>query len=143
LPDRKINCAQSEGDALHNGRTIMVLVDTSVWIQHFHEGCKGLSDLLNESEVACHPFIVGELACGYLKKRTEILSLLQALPMLPLVDSEEYFTFIDVHRLFGKGLGFVDIHILASARLTSTWLWTLDKSLATIAVQFKIAYKLR
>jgi predicted nucleic acid-binding protein len=140
LPDRKINYARSEGDALHNGLIIMVLVDTSVWIQHFRAGCKGLSDLLNESDVACHPFIVGELACGYLKNRTEILSLLQALPMLPLVDSEEYFKFIDAHRLFGKGLGFVDIHILASARLTSTWLWTFDNSLAAIAAQFKITY---
>ncbi len=119
----------------------MVLVDTSIWIRHFREGCKGLSDLLNESDVACHPFIVGELACGYLKNRKEILSLIRALPMLPLVDSEEYFDFVDVHRLFGKGLGFADIHILASARLTSNWLWTFDNALATIAARFKMAYK--
>jgi len=118
----------------------MVLVDTSVWIQHFRKGCKGLSDLLNESDVACHPFIVGELACGYLKNRKEILSLLQALPMLPLVDPDEYFSFIDTHRLFGKGLGFVDIHILASARLTSNWLWTFDNALVTTSAQFKMAY---
>jgi predicted nucleic acid-binding protein len=141
LPDRKINYAQSEGGALRHGLIIMVLVDTSVWIQHFREGCTGLSDLLNESDVACHPFIVSELACGYLKNRTEILSLLNALPMLPLVDPEEYFKFIDAHRLFGKGLGFVDIHVLASARLTSTWLWTFDNALATIAAQFKIGYR--
>lgn len=119
----------------------MVLVDTSVWIQHFREGCKALSDLLNESEVACHPFIVGELACGHLNNRTEILSLLHALPMLPLVTSEEYYKFIEVHRLFGKGLGFVDIHILASARLASTWLWTFDKTLETMAARFKMAYR--
>jgi predicted nucleic acid-binding protein len=141
LPDRKTNYARSEDDVLRKGLFIMVLVDTSVWIRHFREGCKGLSELLNESDVACHPFIMGELACGYLKKRTEILSLLHALPMLPLVDSEEYFNFIDAHRLFGKGLGFVDIHILASARLASAWLWTFDKALATTAAQFKIAYK--
>ena len=119
----------------------MVLVDTSVWIRHFREGCKGLSDLLNEADVACHPFIVGELACGYLKNRKEILSLLQALPMLSSIDSEEYFNFIDAHHLFGKGLGFVDIHILASARLTSAFLWTFDNRLTTIAAQFKMAYK--
>ena len=111
---RKINCAQSKGGGPRTSLLIMVLVDTSVWIRHFREGCKGLSDLLNEADVACHPFIVGELACGYLKNRKEILSLLQALPMLSSIDSEEYFNFIDAHHLFGKGLGFVDINRTAT-----------------------------
>ena len=111
----------------------MVLVDTSVWVSHFRESDNGLVDLLNNAEVACHPFIIGELTCGNLKNRTTVISLLEALPMAVLVEHEEVLAFIESHDLMGKGLGYVDVHLLASAVLTSVSLWTLDKKLEKAA----------
>ncbi len=118
----------------------MVIVDTSVWITHLRSGDVGLETLLNESYVACHPFIVGELACGNLTNRAEILSLLQALPMATSVEHEELMRFIENHRLMAKGLGYVDMHLLASAKLTDIPLWTLDKRLAEASAALGISY---
>jgi predicted nucleic acid-binding protein len=111
----------------------MVLVDTSVWVSHLRETHAGLVDLLNDGEVACHPFVVGELACGNIKNRTTILSLLEALPMALLVEHEEVLAFIENHDLMGKGFGYIDVHLLASAVLTGLSLWTLDKKLEKVA----------
>jgi predicted nucleic acid-binding protein len=111
----------------------MVLVDTSVWVSHLCETHAGLMDLLDDGEVACHPFIVGELACGNVKNRTTILSLLEALPMALMVEDEEVLAFIDNHDLMGKGLGYIDVHLLASAVLSGLPLWTLDKKLEKAA----------
>jgi predicted nucleic acid-binding protein len=111
----------------------MVLVDTSIWVSHLRETHAGLVDLLNDGEVACHPFIVGELACGDLKNRTIILSLLEALPMALLSEHEEALAFIENNDLMGKGLGYIDIHLLASAVLTGIPLWTFDRKLEKIA----------
>jgi predicted nucleic acid-binding protein len=111
----------------------MVLVDTSVWVSHLRETHAGLVDLLDDGEVACHPFIVGELACGNVKNRTTILSLLEALPMALMVEDEEVLAFIDNHDLMGKGLGYIDVHLLASAVLSGLPLWTLDKKLEKAA----------
>jgi predicted nucleic acid-binding protein len=107
----------------------MVLVDASVWVDHFRQGNIGLIDLLNEGQVVSHPFIIGELACGNLKNRSQILSLLSTLPTALVVEHEEMMGFIENHRLMGKGLGFIDVHLLASAMLTNVPLWTLDKRL--------------
>ncbi|MCU0578770.1 MAG: type II toxin-antitoxin system VapC family toxin [Desulfobacterota bacterium] len=107
----------------------MVLVDTSVWIRHFREGAPHLARLLDAGKVLCHPFIVGELVCGNLKNRQEILSLLQLLPRATQAKDEEVLQFIEQHRLLGKGLGYIDIHLSASAVLTGVLLWTLDKRL--------------
>jgi predicted nucleic acid-binding protein len=107
----------------------MVLVDTSVWVAHFRSGDVGLEALLEEAHVVSHPFIVGELACGNLKNRTGILSLLQALPAAVLVDHEEVMFFIENHGLMGKGLGYIDMHLIASAVMTRVPIWTLDKEL--------------
>jgi len=107
----------------------MVLVDTSVWVSHLREGVVGLEKLLNDGEVVCHPFIVGELACGNLKNRHEILTYLQSLPMTILAEDEEVLKFIENNQLMGKGLGYIDIHLIASAVLTDVSLWTLDKTL--------------
>ncbi|MDI6632244.1 MAG: PIN domain-containing protein, partial [Thermoanaerobacteraceae bacterium] len=96
----------------------MVLVDTSVWVLHLRERNTELEKLLNDGDVVCHPFIIGELACGNLKNRSEILSLLQALPMATQAEHEEVMQFIDKYRLMGKGLGYIDMHLLASALLT-------------------------
>lgn len=111
----------------------MILVDTSVWVEHFRHGDVGLETPLNNGQVACHPFIVGELACGNLKKRSQILSLLDTLPMAHLAEHEEVMHIIEKYRLMGKGLGYIDVHLLASAMLANISLWTLDKRLTTVS----------
>ncbi|MCX5805776.1 MAG: PIN domain-containing protein [Proteobacteria bacterium] len=118
----------------------MVLVDTSVWVSHFRESNSGLVNLLNNTEVICHPFIVGELACGNLKDRMTVISLLEALPMAVLVEHDEVLAFIESHDLMGKGLGYVDVHLLASAVLTSVSLWTIDKKLEKAAKGLRCKY---
>ena len=119
----------------------MVLVDTSVWIDHLRKNDQHLQLLLIDGEVVCHPLIIGELVCGNLNNRKEILGLLQALPMAFEIDFEEYLYFVEEHNLFGKGIGYIDIQLLASAKLSQTSLWTLDKRLKAIAVEFGINYK--
>jgi predicted nucleic acid-binding protein len=118
----------------------MVLVDTSVWVDHLRRTETGLVALLNKGSVLCHPFIIGELACGNLKNRTEVLALLRILPSVPAADVHEVLLLIDEHRLMGKGLGFVDVHLLASALLSSAPLWTFDKRLARAAAGLGIGH---
>ena len=117
----------------------MVLVDTSVWIDHLRTGEGKLSRLLEEGEVAVHPFVIGELACGDLRNRREILSLLSDLPRLVPVADEEALLFIDHHRLHGRGLGFVDMHLLASCAVEETALWSKDARLMKAARQLGLA----
>ena len=112
----------------------MILVDTSVWIEHLHSGSIELGELLNEGGVACHPFIIGELACGNLKNRDEIISLLKELPLATCAEDDEVIRFINDHKLMGKGLGYIDIHLLMSAMLTRIPLWTMDKRLHQISL---------
>jgi len=112
----------------------MILVDTSVWVEHLRSGTVELEALLRDGHVACHPFILGELACGNLKNRTEILSLLQDLPMASHADDDEVIRFIEDHKLMGKGLGYFDIHLLISALLTRMPLWTRDKRLHEVSL---------
>ena len=119
----------------------MVLVDTSVWVSHLREGNSDLADLLNVGEVVCHRFVVGEIACGNLRNRAEIMSLLQALPMCIVAEHEEVLEFIDNGGLMGKGLGYIDVHLLASAVLTDTPLWTLDKQLKQAANALNISHE--
>lgn len=118
----------------------MVLVDTSVWVSHFREGNAELETLLNRGGVLCHPFIVGELACGNLKDRAEILYLLRQLPRSLDASHDEVIAFIEINRLMGKGIGFVDVALLASAVLSDVPLWTLDKRLAQAADALHAAY---
>ena len=118
----------------------MVLVDTSVWVVHLRRGDIGLETLLNEGYVVCHPFIVGELSCGNLKNRSEILSLLQALPIVTPAEHEEVMRFIENYSLMGKGLGYIDMHLLASAILSRVPLWTLDKKLKQVSLKLGLAY---
>ncbi len=118
----------------------IVLVDTSVWISHFRKGNAQLQDFLIEGKVACHPFIIGELACGNLKNRQEILALLEALPKTVLAGHEEVLYFIELHRLMGKGLGYIDTHLLASTQLSEVLLWTLDNNLKDAANELNLSF---
>lgn len=118
----------------------MVLVDTSVWVHHFRSSESQLISLLNNSEVMIHPFIIGELACGNLRNRREILSLLHALPSTTVLDSDDVLFFIEKNSLMGKGVGLIDVHLLAAAKLGNISLWTNDKNLATLAGKLNLAY---
>ena len=118
----------------------MVLVDTSVWVAHLRMGSRILEGLLLDGEVLGHPFVIGELACGNLANRKEILSLLAALPSAQVIEFEEFLYFIDQHRLMGRGIGFVDIHLLASAKLADSPLYTSDKRLKAEARRMGLAY---
>ncbi len=119
----------------------MILVDTSIWVTHLRQGSRQLEKLLMDAEVMCHPFIIGELACGNLKNRNEIISLLQSLPVASAIEFDEFLFFIDRNQLMGKGIGFVDIHLLASAQLTGVPLWTADKKLKSAANHLDLAFK--
>jgi predicted nucleic acid-binding protein len=111
----------------------VILVDTSVWVDHFRRGNSELAEALERGEVLTHPFILGELACGDLKKRREVLELMRALPQAIAASDEEALLFIEERRLFGKGIGYIDAHLLASVALTEgAQLWTLDKKLAAL-----------
>ena len=120
-----------------------VLVDTSIWVNHFRSSNSHLQDLLNNTEVVCHPLIIGELACGNLKKRKEILALLAALPTATEIDYEEALEFIELNRLMGKGIGFIDIMLLASSLLSALPIWTNDSKLNEAAQRLNISYKPR
>jgi predicted nucleic acid-binding protein len=118
----------------------MILVDTSVWVSHLRDGNAELASLLNDGRVLCHPLIVGELACGNLKDRALILSFLQLLPMSIEAEHHEVLSFIENNLLMGKGMGYVDIHLITSAVLTGVPIWTLDKKLAQTADALHIKY---
>ncbi len=110
-----------------------VLVDTSVWVDHFRRGNDRLAGVLEEERVMTHPFVIGELACGNIHNRSEILALLRVLPSSGIAEMDEVLTFIDLHRLMGKGLGYVDVQVLASTVIANVRLWTLDRHLAAAA----------
>jgi predicted nucleic acid-binding protein len=118
----------------------MVLVDTSVWVSHLRDGDVGLDKLLNDGEVVCHPYIIGELACGNLKNRHEILTYLQSLPTAILAEDGEVLKFIENYELMGKGLGYIDVHLIAAAVLTDVPLWTFDKTLNKITKKIGMNY---
>jgi predicted nucleic acid-binding protein len=119
----------------------MVLADTSVWVEHLRRGEPRLASLLRAGEVLCHPFVVGELACGNLRRRDEVLGLLGALPGVGKADDDEVLAFIKRHRLHGKGLGWVDAHLLAASALARQPLWTLDVRLARAAAGLGLAIR--
>ena len=111
----------------------MVLADTSVWIDHFRHGNPALADLLQDGLVLMHPFVAGELACGNVKNRAAILSHLQALPQATLASHAEVLQLIEDRRLWSRGLGWIDVHLLGSALLSNCRLLTLDTRLEKAA----------
>jgi predicted nucleic acid-binding protein len=118
----------------------MILVDTSIWIDHLHRSEAALSGLLNDAQVCTHPMIIGELALGSLRDRQTILGLLSDLPSTPLATHAELLSFVESHVLYGIGLTLVDAHILAALRLSSPdRLWTRDRRLRLAAEQLGVS----
>lgn len=111
----------------------MTLVDTSVWINHFRRADARVRALLTDGQVVSHPFVIGELACGRFANRDEILSLLERLPALDVVSNREARAFLDAHDLAGSGIGWVDVHLLATARLARVAVLTADRALMRAA----------
>jgi predicted nucleic acid-binding protein len=121
----------------------VILVDTSVWVDHLRKGSVALAETLEREEVLTHPFVIGELACGNLEHRQEVLDLLAALPSAAVASEEEVLLFIEQHRLMGRRIGYIDAHLLASAALTPdrTQLWTRDKRVGAIAAGLGLAFE--
>jgi predicted nucleic acid-binding protein len=118
----------------------MILADTSVWIDHLRSGNDRLASLLEEGSVLSHPFVVGEIACGALRRRAEVLAMLRALPQAVLAQHDEVLRLLDAKRLHGKGLGWIDAHLLAASLLGECLLWTLDKPLVRQARSLGVAF---
>jgi predicted nucleic acid-binding protein len=119
----------------------MILVDTSVWVDHLRGKDALLEEKLLAAQVVLHPFIIGELALGQLKIRAEILRLLQGMPQAIVANAHEVLQFIDNKKLFGMGIGYIDVHLLCSAVLMpDTRIWTRDKALRALASQMGVAF---
>lgn len=116
----------------------MLLVDTSVWVDHLRRGDAELAKRLEEGEVMTHRLVIEELACGSMSRREEILTLLETLPRAPEAEHGEFLHFVEKRGLAGTGLGAVDAHLLASAKLARTRLWTRDAGLARAAARLGI-----
>ena len=110
-----------------------MLVDTSVWVDHLRVGDAQLASLLIRNTVVMHPFVLGEIACGHLLDRAATLGLLAQLPTAAVAEPAELLGYIERHRLYGKGIGYVDVHLLASAAIGGTPLWTRDRRLLAVA----------
>lgn len=120
----------------------MILVDTSVWIDHLRVGEAALASLLNNSQVLAHPFVTGELACGNLANRASFLMLLGDLPQASVATLDEVFFFIEQNGLMGKGIGYIDAHLLAATALEApARFWTRDKRLARVAMGLNLEFE--
>lgn len=115
-----------------------LLVDTSVWVDHLRKRNPALVELLEHAQVWTHSFVIGELACGNLSQRGKLLSALAELPHAPVAAHEEVLEFVETRRLMGRGLGWIDMHLLASATLAKFPLWTVDKRLLTVAAELQV-----
>lgn len=119
----------------------MILVDTSIWIDHLHKANLILVAALDAEQIWLHPFVYGELACGNIQNRADFLHTISSLPRPHLATDEETLAFLEEHQLMGKGLGYIDIHLLASTALTKDSLvWSRDKRLASVASRLELGY---
>lgn len=116
----------------------MVLVDTSVWIEHFRSVDPTLAGLLEGASVITHPMVLGELACGRFKNRKLIFDYLRALPRAEVASHEEVMHLVDHRQIFGQGVGWIDMHLLASALLSDCFLLTRDRRLADLAASIQV-----
>ncbi len=117
----------------------MTLVDTSVWVEHLRHGLPRLARHLQEGEVLIHPWVIGELACGNLRNRSQVLELMQGLPAATVASDAEVLLLIERDGLMSLGIGYMDAHLLASARLSHCRLWTQDRRLAAVAQEQGLA----
>jgi predicted nucleic acid-binding protein len=119
----------------------VILVDSSTWIDHLRSGNLGLDAVLEDGLVLTHPFVIGELACGNITNRDEVLSLLHKLPVIPMATHSETLAFIERRSLMGRGVGYIDVHLLASTVLShDTTLWTRDRRLIALARELQVAH---
>lgn len=122
----------------------MILVDTSIWVDHLRGGSDRLAAALERGQVLTHPFVVGELACGNLRNRNEVFELLDALPAAPMATETEARSFLERRKLMGKGIGYIDVHLLASTALCgSDTLWTQDRRLASVAAELGLGFEMK
>ena len=117
----------------------MILVDTSVWVDHLRAGDARLAALLEAGGVLMHPFVLGEIACGPLADRARVLRLVRDLPLAAAAAADEAQAFVERHRLHGRGIGYVDLHLLAASALSAAPLWTRDKRLQALASELGLA----
>lgn len=121
----------------------MILVDTSVWIDHLRSSDEELTQLLERCQVMTHPFVIGELALGRLQQRNEVLNALKNLPQVPVATENEVLGFIEQNGLYAVGIGYIDAHLLAATRLApGTTLWTRDKRLLSVSARLGVAEKM-
>lgn len=118
----------------------MILVDTSVWVDHLRSGVPRLAQLLEQAEVLTHHWVIGEIACGTLRARQQVLALLDGLPSVTLATHDEVLGLIERHPLAGRGIGYVDAHLLAAAKLSGCGLWTRDRRLAVLAAELGVGW---
>lgn len=118
----------------------MILLDTSVWVDHLRRGDARVVSVLESSEAICHAFVIGELACGNLRSRASVITLLRALPQSAMASDDEALHFIERHSLMGRGIGYADAHLLASVAIGGSLLWTRDKRLREIATELGFAH---
>jgi predicted nucleic acid-binding protein len=119
----------------------VILVDTSVWIDYLRSGDLLLVAALEGGRVMMHPFVLGELACGNLANRSEVLELLGGLPAAPSATDPEALEFIERRTLMGQGIGYIDVHLLASIALSGdARLWTRDRRLAAVATELDLVF---
>lgn len=118
---------------------MQILVDSSVWIDHIRVPNLMLESLLDDNKICCHPFVIGELALGSITSRAKVLASIKNLPQLMCVEDFEVLGLIERYKLFNKGIGYIDVHLLASALISSAALWTRDKALLATAEKLGIA----
>jgi len=118
----------------------VIIADTSVWIQHFRSGLPSFAAALSQGLISVHPVVLGELATGNLHKRAQTLAALRCLPMAKIGTANECLEFIEMHELYGRGIGWNDIQLLVAARLSGNPLWSLDNRLVAVAVDLGVAY---
>ncbi len=119
----------------------MILVDTSLWVNHLRTGVSELGDLLREDRITTHPFVIGELLCGNLRPDGTAIQMLEELHAVPVATDDEVVGLIRFRRLAGRGIGYLDAHLLASALLSDSLLWTVDSRLRNVAAELGVAFE--
>ena len=117
----------------------MILVDTSVWVEHLRRRDTLLAARLEAGDVMCHPYVIGEIGLGSLRRRADVLELLASLPSAPVVGHDDVMLFVEQRGLSGRGIGWIDVHLAASAVVSGAKLWTTDRRLADVARSLRLA----